>query len=81
MKKIPVEDSEVKILPFLILCKVEGFLCVWLRNDTSAKLELDKNQNLIFENKEKIPVWKEVKILEHVGRLQLRQKKDTQFLP
>lgn len=39
VKKIPVEDSQVKILHFLIVFKV--FL--WLWNDTSAKLELDKN--------------------------------------
>lgn len=39
VEKNLVEDSNVKVLHFLMLLKV--FL--WLWNDASAKLELDKN--------------------------------------
>lgn len=39
VKKIMVEDSNIKVLHFLMLLK--GFL--WLWNDASAKLELHKN--------------------------------------
>jgi len=50
-------------------------------NDTSIKLELGKNWNLVFESKGKNPVWKAVKILACVGRSTLHQEKDGQVRP